>query len=92
MADRSTLIRQWLLIRTLGVARHGRSLKQLANDFAVSEKTIRRDLDALLVAGFRLKETVEDRGRKHWSLHRTADLPLPEPKVGGSNPPGGTFC
>jgi len=78
VADRSTLIRQWLLIRFLSVARSGRSLRELADEFDVSEKSIRRDFDALQCAGFRLEETVEDHGRKRWLLHPSSNLPLPE--------------
>jgi predicted DNA-binding transcriptional regulator YafY len=78
MADRPTLIRQWLLIRALCASRSGWSIRDLAAEFSVSEKSIRRDLDALTLAGFRLSETVEDRGRKRWRLDGSQSVPLPE--------------
>lgn len=78
MADRPTLIRQWLLIRALCASRGGWLIQDLAAEFSVSEKSIRRDLDALSYAGFRLTETVEDRGRKRWRLAGPQSVPLPE--------------
>ncbi len=77
-ADRPTLIRQWLLLRSLCASRNGRSVRDLADDFSVSEKSIRRDLDALKVAGFYLEEITEDHGRKRWRIDNAQAVPLPE--------------
>ena len=71
----SPLIRQWLLLRTLSVRRYGVTVKELAEDSGVSEKTIRRDLEIFQSAGFPLEETVEEFGRKKWKLESDADPP-----------------
>ncbi|MBI1313665.1 WYL domain-containing protein [bacterium] len=78
MADRPALIRQWLLLRALCASRSGRLVRDLAEEFSVSEKSIRRDLDALNAAGFRPEEITEDRGRKRWRIDHDPSLPLPE--------------
>lgn len=77
-ADRPTLIRQWLLIRALCASRNGCLVRDLAEEFNVSEKSIRRDLNALDCAGFRLETISEDHGRKRWKLDASQSVPLPE--------------
>lgn len=78
MADRPTLIRQWLLLRALGASRNGCLVRDLAAEFSVSERSIRRDLDALAAAGFELEEIIEDHGRKRWRIDGSQSVPLPE--------------
>ena len=68
MAGNSPLVRQWILLRTLGVRRFGVTLKEMAEETGVSEKTISRDLETFRQVGFPLKETAEDFGRKKWSI------------------------
>jgi len=68
MAGNSPLVRQWILLRTLGARRLGVTLKEMAEEMGVSEKTISRDLETFRQVGFPLKETVEDFGRKKWSI------------------------
>ena len=68
MAARSPLVRQWVLLRTLAARRYGATVRELAADLAVSDKTIRRDLETFRAAGFPLEETVCDFGRKKWRL------------------------
>jgi predicted DNA-binding transcriptional regulator YafY len=77
-ADRPTVIRQWMLLRALCASRTGHSVRELAEQFSVSDKSIRRDLEALSSAGFHLKETTEDHGRKRWRIDGSQSAPLPE--------------
>lgn len=68
MPETPTLVRQWMLLRILASRHYGVTVKELAQDLKVSEKTIRRDLAALSEAGFPLQEQVVDHGRKKWKL------------------------
>jgi DeoR/GlpR family transcriptional regulator of sugar metabolism len=47
MNDDPTVIRQWRMLRMLGVRRHGIVVSDMALEFRVSAKTIRRDLQKL---------------------------------------------
>ena len=68
MAEQAALLRQWLLLKTLSARHHGAALKELAEEMQVSEKTIHRDLETFLAAGFPLVETIGEFGRKQWRL------------------------
>ena len=68
MAEQASLLRQWLLLKTLSARRHGATLRELAAEMQVCEKTIHRDLETFLAAGFPLVETVVEFGRKQWHL------------------------
>jgi proteasome accessory factor B len=68
MAERSPLIRQWILLRTLSSRHCGATIKELVDELGVSEKTIHRDLETFATVGFPLEETVEQFGRKKWRL------------------------
>ena len=68
MPDFPPILRQWILLRALSHRRYGMTVRDMAAESGVSEKTVRRDLQTLLQAGFRLKETRSDHGRKHWRL------------------------
>jgi len=76
MAEQLALVRQWLLLRTLSARRYGCTVKELAEEAAVSEKTVRRDLITFQQAGFPLQETVCPRGLKRWKLDITAEPAL----------------
>jgi predicted DNA-binding transcriptional regulator YafY len=69
----SPLIRQWILLRILSARHYGATVKELADELEVSEKTIRRDLEIFQTAGFPLEETVEEFGRKKWKLKTGAN-------------------
>jgi len=69
------LVRQWMLLRTLSARHGGASIGELVEEFAVSEKTIRRDLETFSAAGFPLEETVEQYGRKKWRLDAARTAP-----------------
>ena len=68
MGEQPPLVRQWILLRILSCRRGGVTVKELVEEMGVSEKTIRRDLETFLEAGFPLTETVEEYGRKKWRL------------------------
>ena len=75
MARQSPLIRQWILLKTLCTKRYGVTVKELAKELSVGEKTIRRDLDTFQTVGFPLQETVEDFGRKKWRIDPNKNQP-----------------
>lgn len=71
-AGKSSLFRQWSLLRAL--ARDGAvTVKLLAAKSQASEKTVRRDLDLLRRIGFPIKEQQGDYGRKTYTFQ--GDLP-----------------
>ena len=60
------VIRQWKILKTVEAARHT-TTQALADELGVTERTIRRDIEALQEAGFPLYDERED-GRKVWRL------------------------
>jgi len=68
MPDDVPVYRHWILLRTLGARRHGLTVREMAQDMGVAEKTIRRDLALFQRLGFPLVETNGERGRKTWRL------------------------
>ena len=66
LPDLPPLRRQWLILRTLSVRRFGATVRELANEYGVSQKTVRRDLIALRDLGFSIREREGAHGRKHW--------------------------
>ena len=62
-----TLTHQWLLLRKLCSHNSRWTLEELATDFEVHQRTIRRDLSELSNVGFPLKEQVESHGLKSCS-------------------------
>ena len=75
MSEQSSLLRQWVLLRTLSARHTGASVKELAEELAVCEKTVRRDLDTFKQAGFPVEETVGQHGLKRWRLDPTKTQP-----------------
>ena len=75
MAEQAAMLRQWLLLKTLSARRHGATLRELAAEMHVCEKTVRRDLETLVAIGFPVAETLAQFGRKQW--HLDADRVLP---------------
>jgi proteasome accessory factor B len=70
MGRNSELIRQWTLLQRIATAR-GQTIPKLAAELSVSTRTIRRDLEALQVAGFPVyDETVH--GSKFWRVDARA--------------------
>jgi len=66
--------RQWELIATLKKSQ-GITLKDLAEQFGVDERTIRRDLSALIKSGLPILEMTEAHGRKLWYIHENPLAP-----------------
>ena len=75
MGEALPLVRQWILLRTLCARHHGATVKELAAEMSVTEKTIRRDLETFLAAGFSLVETIEQFGRKKWRIDQAKNQP-----------------
>ena len=70
MGRNSELIRQWTVLQRIATKR-GQTIPKLATDLAVSTRTIRRDLEALQVAGFPVYDEMVD-GAKFWRLEAGA--------------------
>ncbi len=68
MTEASPLVRQWILLRSLCARRYGTTVKELAGELGVGEKTIRRDIKAFQTAGFPIIETVGQFGRKSYRI------------------------
>ncbi len=68
MLHDSPLTRQWILLKTLSARHFGISVLELAAELQVGEKTIRRDLQALIAVGFPLEESIGEHGRKAWKI------------------------
>jgi predicted DNA-binding transcriptional regulator YafY len=77
MADRPTLIRHLRLLGQLSSSRQGCCVRDLAIEYEVSEKTIRRDLESLESAGFRLSSTVGNKRLKYWRLEDSSGVVAP---------------
>ena len=69
------IIRQWSILRILGARKYGTSVYELAQEMAVGEKTIRRDLISLQSLGFPLNEKSVDHGKKLWTVSHLTGLP-----------------
>jgi predicted DNA-binding transcriptional regulator YafY len=66
MGRNSELIRQWTLLQQLAAVRTN-TIPQLAVDLKVSTRTVRRDLEALQMAGFPIYDETVD-GTKFWRM------------------------
>jgi predicted DNA-binding transcriptional regulator YafY len=75
MRDDASLIRQLLLLRALSARRHGMSLREMAREMGVGERTIKRDLDRFARIGAPLVESNGERGRKTWRLSDNGRMP-----------------
>ncbi len=64
----NALLRHLKILRLLGSRRNGATVKELTEEFGVSTKTIRRDLEIFAAAGFAISENKEERGRKSFVL------------------------
>jgi predicted DNA-binding transcriptional regulator YafY len=76
LRDGSSLRRQWILLKSLHSRHYGLTVREMAKETGVADKTIRRDLEAFRGAGFQLEEAVGEFGRKTWRLAGPAN-PLP---------------
>jgi predicted DNA-binding transcriptional regulator YafY len=69
-----SLKRQWLLLRLLASRKHGIAIDEIAQLFEVSEKTVRRDLEALESVEFPLSAINGPHGKRRWQV----DVKAPE--------------
>jgi predicted DNA-binding transcriptional regulator YafY len=68
MSNDVSLLRQWLLLKTLCSRHQGVTVQAMAAELEVAEKTIRRDLATFASVGFPLEESVGPRGQKSWKI------------------------
>ncbi len=69
----SEVIRQWTILREIERARlGGLTIDELADTTGVTTRTIRRDLEALQIAGFPLFDDKGDDGRTRWKMNGQA--------------------
>ena len=66
MPRNAEVIRQWNILREIE-ASHWTTINELARKMEVTTRTIRRDLEALQVAGFPLFDELIE-GKRHWKL------------------------
>jgi len=94
MSEDPPLVRQWILLRKLATHRCGLTVREMAREMEVAEKTIRRDLDQFRSLGMPLREEVAQRGCKRWCLPallpeaqlRCKRTVLPAPSAGQGHP------
>jgi predicted DNA-binding transcriptional regulator YafY len=67
--------RQLDILRTLAARRHGVMVRELANEFGVSKRTVQRDLGDLSEAGFALYSQRRDGQGVYWYLNQESSLP-----------------
>jgi predicted DNA-binding transcriptional regulator YafY len=65
------VVRQWRLLLKIEAARLGLTIKQLADEFGVTQRTIRRDIEQLQEVGFPLEQKITET-RRAWMLNRDA--------------------
>jgi len=75
MADTAPLARQWRLLQILSARRQATTVRELAAEMNVIDKTIRRDLQFLASLGFPIVEIVGEYGRKTWRLDFPSGVP-----------------
>jgi predicted DNA-binding transcriptional regulator YafY len=76
MSDETSLHRQWILLKLLSSRRNGVSVREMAGEMGVNDKTIRRDLDAFRALGFPLEQTLGEFGRKIWRIEPSGNQPI----------------
>ena len=68
MPDETSMLRHWKLIRMMSARRFGLTIREMAREMNVGDRTIRRDLELFQAAGFRLEAKSGDRGCKTWRM------------------------
>jgi predicted DNA-binding transcriptional regulator YafY len=66
MIDDTAVTRRLNLMQLLRARRRGATVREIAGEMQVSERTIRRDLAFLCKINYPIEEAVGDRGRKAW--------------------------
>jgi proteasome accessory factor B len=75
MGEQPPLVRQWTLLRLLCSRRYGVTIREVIDEMGVSDKTVRRDLDTFVEAGFPLEEALGEHGRKTWRINPDKNQP-----------------
>ncbi|MFQ5429400.1 MAG: helix-turn-helix transcriptional regulator [Phycisphaerae bacterium] len=68
MSRGDQLLRQWNLLKTLQTRGVGMTLRDLASEFEVAERTIQRDFELLQESGFPIDFEQDETGRRYWRL------------------------
>ena len=68
MARGELILRQWNLLKTLQTRGEGIPLRQLAEEFSVSERTIQRDFEILAELGFPIEHEDDEYGKRFWKM------------------------
>lgn len=68
MARGSQLVRQWNLLLALQTRGDGIPLRELADRFDVSERTIQRDFETLQELGFPIEHEADEQGKRFWRM------------------------
>ena len=68
MARGEQVLRHWNLLRTLQTRGAGVTLRELADEFEVSERTIQRDFETLDELGIPIEHDEDDYGKRFWRL------------------------
>lgn len=68
MARGEQILRQWNLLKTLQTRGIGMPLRDLAEEFEVSERTIQRDFEMLQELGFPIDHEDDEVGKRYWKL------------------------
>jgi predicted DNA-binding transcriptional regulator YafY len=65
MPRNAETMRQWRILTAIDASRYGKALDELAREFEVSSRTIRRDVEALSDVGFPLYEDEEVKPKRY---------------------------
>jgi predicted DNA-binding transcriptional regulator YafY len=68
MARGELILRQWNLLKMLQTRGEGIPLRQLAEEFDVSERTIQRDFEILEEVGFPIGHEEDEHGKRFWRM------------------------
>lgn len=68
MARGEQILRQWSILKTLQTRGEGIPLRQLAEEFEVSERTIQRDFEVLEELGFPIEHEEDEYGKRFWRM------------------------
>lgn len=68
MARGEVILRQWNLLKMLQTRGEGIPLRQLADEFGVTERTIQWDFEVLEELGFPLEHETDDYGKRFWRM------------------------
>ncbi len=80
MSRGEQIIRHWCMLQTLQRRGVGLTLRELADEYGISERTVQRDFECLQEVGFPIEFEEDDFGKRYWRLPegyiRTAPLIL----------------